>query len=528
MASLESVIKEDTTPYVISNITLCIDNKMEIPVTGIYVSASLSDSRIGGSACSVTVIPILDKSEKAANSFDMSVADANFKSIPIEHTASVKMTVANEDVVLYRGVIINTRSAFSTNSTSFKKTYTVLLGHPAAVIAAHHVSEPFMWSNKNEPFKLKSIAERLTAVAGDIGKLTEEFKNGSGFNVVAYLVSILSKEAKIIGDSGNVDIAAIVDVDNAPILNSTLDIKTATGVPMKNQLIDLVSKSMLKNSEWTTLTTILEQFSLLAVPTMSFGKSDKDTAIIPNIALGEASIDLKASDILSYDQMPPTRAADRKRAIAVYIDAYTQGDDSNQFAVCVQGYDKDGKPTLDEGFVSAASVGSDSKDNTYSNKFTIKTLDGKSKEFTIPLTRINLPDWIKVPSKIENNDIPSYVDFRRKVASIFARTAYATGLVKTGSITLRLPISVMLDKVRVGLGKVVKACLDNDETVYGQLTNIRYSIEADSSNFRIQAEATLSTIRNEAEQAAWSISSSSKSSKAGSDLLFIPQDDKNK
>lgn len=525
MASLESIIKEDTTPYVISNITLCIDNKMEIPVTGVYVNASLSDSRIGGSACSVTVIPILDKSEKAANSFDMSVADTNFRSIPIEHKASVKMTVAGEDVVLYRGIIINTRSTFNTNSTSFKKTYTVFLGHPAAVIAAHHVAEPFMWSNKSEPFELKSIADRLTATVGDIGKLTEKFKSTNGFNVVAYLVSILSKEARIIGDSGTVDISDIIDISNAPLLNSTLGIKTATGIPMKNQLIDLVSKSMLKSSEWTTLTTILEQFSLLAVPTMSFGESDKDTAIIPNIALGEAAIELKSSDILSYDQMPPTRAADRKRAIAVYIDTHAQGTASNQFAVCVQGYDKDGKPTLDEGVVSTASIGSDDK---YSNKFTIKTEDGESKEFTVPLTKINLPDWIKVPSEKADGNIPSYVAFRRKVASIFARTAYATGLVKTGSITLRLPIAVMLDKVRKGLGKVVKACLDNGEAVYGQLTSIRYSIEADSSNFRIQTEATLSTIRNEAEQSAWAVSSSNKTSKATKELLFIPQDNKNK
>lgn len=527
MASLESIIKENTTPYVISNITLYIDENMKIPVTGVYVNASLSDSRIGGSACSVTVIPILDNGKEAVNSLDMTIADNNFKRIPIEHTASVEMQVAGKTIVLYRGVIINTRSAFNTSSTSFRKTYTVLLGHPAALIAAHHVSEPFMWSNKNQPCEIKSIAERLTAVAGDIDKLVDNFKSGNGFNIVAYLVSILSKEAETIGDSGDVDIANIIDIASAPLLNSTLGIKMGTGAAMKNQLADLASKSMLKYSEWITLTTILEQFSLLAVPTMSFGKSDKDTAIIPNIALGDAAIELKAAEILSYDQMPPTRAADRKKAIAVYIDAFEKGESSGQYAVCVQGYDKDGKPTLDEGVVSAASsnVGSDGK---YSNKFTIKTLKGESKEFTVPLTKINLPDWIKVPSKGADGSIPSYVDFRRKVASIFARTAYATGLVKTGSITLHLPISVMLDKVRVGLGKVVKACLDNGEIVYGQLTSISYSIEADSSNFRIRTDAKLSTIRNEAEQSAWAVSSSNKTSKAAKELLFIPQDNKNK
>lgn len=523
MANLEQVISEDTikNAFLISELTLKSGDN-SFPVVAVTVNASLSDARIGGSACSVTIIPTTKRGARSVNELTTEDADKAFALIKMEQPATVHIKYSTDDEyddIIYSGYVISKQSAFATNPTSFKKTYKITIAHPAAVLAARHVEAPYMWDKRNTAFELASLRYRLEGL-----KDKSKFANatGGGFDIVGYSVDLLDRGAKIVGDAGDLSLVNIIDTEGAPRLNSKLEFKDAQSqMSLRNTIRNMICSGCLQNSEWTVLINILNQLDLIAVPTMDFGEGSYYTNIIPNLALAKIPDrellhrTVSKSEVLSYTSNPPTRTAGRKKAIAVYVDSDnkmlgsgTSSKSQSAYCMVVQGYDAEGKPVLISGDVEAS--GNKSDGSIY---YKLKTNDKKTEVSGIPINRITLPDWVKTPKNIGN--MKSDLAFRKAVAKIFATSFYMSGLVKTGSLDIDVPFIIMLDALRYNLGRVVKVVLDDDKAVYGQLEYISYSISADSSNFTVSADARIGSIRNQAEQDAWGISEDS------ADLLFI-------
>lgn len=525
MASLSQIINKEAMDniFLISELTLeCGD--VSFPIVGVTVNASLSDARIGGSACEATVIPVTQKGNNAVNELTTEDADKAFDAIKSEQPATIRLRYSaaenNQEAVIYSGYVISKQTTFNTNPTNFKKTYKILLGHPAAVLAAHHVEAPYMWDNRNGLLELSSLRYRLEGLKEASSEFATATKDG--FNIAAYIVELLDKGAKIVGDTADMSLSSLINISEAPRLNSELQFTDAQSqMPLRNKLRSLVCSGCLQNSEWSVLINILGQLDLLAVPSMDFSGKSYYTNIIPNLALATipekelAARTVKHSEVLNYYQNPPTRKAGRKKAIAVYVDADnnlmgsgTSSKSQSAYCMLVQGYDADGNPVLIDGEVDAVGVNEDK--STY---YRLKTGNSVTKISGLPINRIQLPDWIKTPKNIGNAE--TYLEFRKKVAKTFATSFYMSGLVKTGSLDISVPFQVMLDRLRYNLGKVVKVVIDGDKAVYGQLEYISYSISADSTNFKVSADAKIGTIRNQAEQDAWGIAEDT------ANLLFI-------
>lgn len=526
MASLDQIINEEAidSAFLISELVLEIGGSV-FPVVSVTVNASLSDARIGGSACSVTIIPTTTEGGNGiVKELATESADAAFEEIQLEQLATVRIKYSeyyvDRDAVLYSGYIISKKTSFNTGTTSFKKSYDIVIGHPSSVLAARHVEAPYMWDNRNGSTELSSLRNKLDGLIERKSKYASS--TSSGFDVVGYIVELLDQSAKMVGDAGDLSISSIIDVANAPKLNSRLQFTDAKSkMPLCNSIRKLICSGCLQNSEWTVLVSILNQLDLIAVPTMDFDADSFYTAILPNLAMAALPPDeihertLNQDEIIGYYQEPPTRAADRKRAIAVYVDADdklqgsgTSSKSQSAYCMFIQGYDENGKPVLIDGELEATGSRSDK-----SNYYKLRTKNGITEVSGLPINRITLPDWVKTPKTI--GSMRSDLEFRKTVAKIFATSFYMSGLVKTGSLEITTPFPVMLYRLRYLLGKVLKVVLDGGNAVYGQLEYINYSISADSKNFKVIANARLGTIRNQAEQDAWSVPEKS------SELLFI-------
>jgi hypothetical protein len=231
------------------------------------------------------------------------------------------------------------------------------------------------------------------------------------------------------------------------------------------------------------------------------------------MAMGaDVALTLKSNQILNYTKYAANRSKNRRRAIAVHTGIVGSGSkvDSPAFSTVIQGY-KDGKPVLFTGTVEMISSNEPSK-----QVLTVVDSAGTSRKIPgMPFTKIDLPSWVKTAcAPLATKEA---TDFKKRVADMFAKSFYCSGLVKMGSLSLSIPLPLMLSTVRTELGKVLKVELDGGVALYGQLSGIDYTIEADKDNFKVSAGLQLSTVRNSAEQKAWSISSDDSS------LLFTPR-----
>lgn len=527
MAHIDQIINSDAVDnaFIITGMYF-ESGSIRFPVLTVSVNASIFDTKVGGSGCSITVLPIqVAKKENikgGVKELDTEKASKTFEQVKIDTEGSVILTNTGKSgvkssVVLYRGRIVDTQINFNTSQTSFSKRFSITIGHPAATIAAHHVESPFLWGISGDRARtLDSYRKYLTINKTDSTK----YESQQGFDLVKYIVDTLEGSAKKVGDTGGVTVSSLLDISTAPMINSKLKAQDTTGkgggrvvTDLRTTIYDQLVTSSLSNSEWTSLVNMLDQFELLVVPNMRFGKNDKYSDVIVNMAMGaDVTLTLKPNQILSYTKYAANRAKNRRRAIAVHTGIVGKGTgvDSPAFSTVIQGY-VDGKPTLFTGTVEMVS-----SNDPANQVLTIVDSKGTSRKIPgMPFTKIDLPSWVKTAcAPLSDKEA---VNFKKRVADMFAKSFYCSGLVKMGSLSMSIPLPLMLDSVRTELGKVLKAELDGGVTLYGQLSSIDYTIEADKDNFKVSASLQLSTVRNSDEQRAWSISSED------SDLLFTPR-----
>jgi hypothetical protein len=289
MAHIDQIINSDAIDeaFIITGMYFeC--GSTRFPVLTASVNASIFDSKVGGSGCTITVIPTqVDKRENVkggVKELDIKKASKTFEQVKIDSEGSVILTNTgkaglNSSVTLYKGRVVDTQINFNTAQTSFSKRFSITLGHPAATIAAHHVESPFLWGVSSDRTRtLDSYRKYLTNNKGD----TAKYETQRGFDLVKYVVDTLEGSSKRIGDSGGITVSSLLNINTAPIINSKLKAQDTTGkgngrvvTDLRTTIYNQLVTSSLSNSEWTSLVNLLDQFELLVVPNMRFGKNDK-------------------------------------------------------------------------------------------------------------------------------------------------------------------------------------------------------------------------------------------------------------